>query len=87
MPQIRVPTATLHTIGERNPDAPRARCDMVGPQLDCTAQELAALYGDHRGYMRQLTRELRALEASGWSLPLYRKEILATAEALAGQFE
>jgi len=75
------------TIGERNPAVPRARSDMVGPQFDFPREKLVNLYGNHRGYMSALKRELLELRREGRYLPMYQEEGLAAGAASRARFE
>jgi hypothetical protein len=58
-------------------------CRLSAYQEPFTPAKLRELYGSARTYRRQVEARLDALEAAGWSLPLYRDMILADAQAVA----
>lgn len=86
VPQIQVAIANILTSTERNPEYPRARCDMIGPEFAFDRSKLALLYGNHANYMKKLRRTLDSLIDDGWYLPQYRDDVLETAEKAAERF-
>jgi len=57
-------------------------CRLSVYQLPFTPEKLKSLYGSPRAYRRAFTASLEALEAEGWSLPVYHDMILADAAAV-----
>ncbi len=86
-PHIRVPTANFRTTSKRNPDYPRARCDMIGPQFDFGTDKLESLYGSHPRYMKKFRRSLDRSIKEGWYLQMYRNDALEKARHKADRFE
>jgi alpha/beta hydrolase family protein len=54
-------------------------CRLTGYQIAFGANELKKRYGSKQEYMRRVRARLDALTSEGWSLPIYRDQILADA--------
>lgn len=87
LPWIEIPTSTMHTVSDRNPDYPRARCDMIGPEFPFGPNKLKELYGSHREYMRRFKRALDEAIDDGRYLGMYRQEALKRARETRARFE
>jgi alpha/beta hydrolase family protein len=55
-------------------------CRLTGYQIAFNTEELRRRYGSKQDYLRRIRTRLDALTKEGWSLPLYRDQILADAE-------
>jgi hypothetical protein len=96
-PYLDVPTAT-YTAGNSAADPLPAEvseyvrvngangaatmCRLSNYQYAFDAETLEDLYGSPRNFRNEFEERLDALEAEGWSLPLYRDMILADAAAI-----
>jgi hypothetical protein len=77
-------------------DAPTARffqneakpggsfCAQLGAQEPFSPEKLAALYGDHDGYLRKAVSSLNALEQDGWILPADAEDLREEAAQFDG---
>jgi len=54
-------------------------CGQTGYQIRLTDAQLRELHGDKATYLDKVRRRLDELTSQGWSLPLYREQILADA--------
>jgi hypothetical protein len=96
-PYVDVPTAAYSAGNTAADPLPSAVSDYVaangamGAQTMCRLSnyqyrfddaELRALYDSPRAYRRAFEASLDALEAAGWSLPLYHDMIMQDAEAI-----
>lgn len=84
---LDVPVATH--LGPNDPldednDLSPGSCLVYGSQLDFTADELEALYGDKDGYVDQVDARLEELVADGWYLEQFADELRARAAAFDG---
>lgn len=84
---LDVPVATHlgsnHPLDEDNDLAPGS-CLVYGSQIDFTADELEALYGDKDGYVDQVDARLEELVADGWYLEQFADDLRAQAAAFDG---
>jgi hypothetical protein len=79
-PYLDVPIATYGAVSTNAPGSPPgSRCDFFGYQVDFSHETLVGLYGDHRGYVRALTRSAKGLVRRGWYLRQDAAELRAEA--------
>lgn len=79
LPQMTVPAATILTVSRDNPDYPRARCDMIGPEIPFARAMLASRYGSEAAYLAAFEAALDRAIRQGWYLPMFRNDALARA--------
>ena len=60
-------------------NAANLMCGLSTAQIAFAPAKLKELYKSKQGYVKSVETRLRALEKSGWSLPLYREMILSDA--------
>ena len=66
-------------VALRGPDGINALCNLTNYQLDFSKDQLKTLYKDKKSYQAKVQQSLDALTKQGWSLPVYRDQILADA--------
>ena len=54
-------------------------CGLTGYQVALPAAQLRALYGNTQSYVAKVRQRVDELTSQGWSLPVYREQILADA--------
>ena len=54
-------------------------CGLTGYQIALPAAQLRTLYGNREGYVAKVRQRVDELTRQGWSLPIYREQILADA--------
>jgi hypothetical protein len=57
-------------------------CRLTGYQIALSNAELKRLYGTKAAYLTKVRERVDDLTRQGWSLPLYRGQILADAMAV-----
>ena len=57
-------------------------CRLTGYQLALSSAELKKLYGSKAAYLTKVQQRVDELTRQGWSLPLYKEQILADAAAV-----
>lgn len=58
-------------------------CNITGFEEPMSVDALKALYRDKRSYQRTVEARLKALTKQGWFLPVYEKQVLSDAAAIA----
>ncbi len=85
---VDVPTATIIVPNKGKAGLPpevRADfyCNITGFEEPMSAEALKAAYHDKRRYRRSVEARLKALTKEGWFLPVYQKQVLSDAAAIA----
>jgi hypothetical protein len=57
-------------------------CRLTGYQMALSSAELKKLYGSKATYLMKVQQRVDELTRQGWSLPLYREQIVADAAAV-----
>jgi hypothetical protein len=57
-------------------------CRLTGYQIALSNAELKKLYGTKAAYLAKVQQRVDELTRQGWSLPLYKDQILADASAV-----
>jgi hypothetical protein len=70
---------TLPWVSRRTADGIDDLCHLTGYQIPLTAPELKKLYGSKDRYVAKVRERVDELTRQGWSLPVYRNQILADA--------
>jgi hypothetical protein len=75
-PPIPNPSAWIAAHGQ---GAPAQMCRLAGYQIPFSKEQLQKLYSNKKTYQDRVKKSLDELEKAGWSLPLYRDQILEDA--------
>ncbi|MDX1562857.1 MAG: alpha/beta hydrolase domain-containing protein [Gammaproteobacteria bacterium] len=77
-----LPSEVSEYVEVNGPAGASIMCRLSAYQLDFSDEELRELYGSPRAYRRAFEQSVDALEAAGWSLPVYRDIMLDDAAAI-----
>jgi hypothetical protein len=77
-----LPSAVSDYVAANGAMGAQTMCRLSNYQYRFDEAELRALYDSSRAYRRAFEASLDALEAAGWSLPLYHDMIMQDAEAI-----
>jgi hypothetical protein len=70
---------TVPWVSRRTAEGIDDLCHLTGYQIAITAPELKKLYGSKERYVARVRERVDELTRQGWSLPVYRNQILADA--------
>ena len=70
---------TVPWVSRRTADGIDDLCHLTGYQIAMAAPELKKLYGSKEQYVAKVRQRVDELTRQGWSLPVYRNQILADA--------
>jgi len=85
---VDVPTGKIIVPNKGKPGLPaevRADfyCNITGYEEPLSPDALKALYQDKKSYRRRVAARLKELTTQGWFLPVYEKQVLGDAAAVA----
>jgi hypothetical protein len=66
-------------VSRRTTDGIDDLCHLTGYQIAMTPPDLKKLYGSKDRYIARVRERMDELTRQGWSLPVYRNQILADA--------
>ena len=75
-PPIKNPSPWIAAHGA---NAPNQMCGLGGYQIAFTKDQLQKIYPSKKAYVDRVKKSLDDLEKAGWSLPIYREQILEDA--------
>ena len=77
------PPGVLPWVASRGQDGINALCGLTAYQYPLKEAQMKKLYKDKKDYVAKFTKSLDELTKQGWSLPVYREQILADAQKAA----